>query len=347
MIYKAIYRINKECRLNPFKSTLLDLFLASESNMKWVSQSRITLEVGVARACLPEDCMRMDALAARIELLEKKIEDGIVTTSQRPAVEELAERMDALSAWIEARMTGVPFMQDVDPLAAAAEAEKCIIQAEARIDQSETPGDTQIVHTAPTGQSTGQADVQKELSTAPPDVQTGKSALQVNMPIKRNKRSTEAQIRQITVQADVQSEQSIMPTGMPTKQITQMAKAEVPTEPSPEESKALWEKALKLVRKEAPGIYSQLLQGRFEGIQGDAAHMVFPKEGEIYLNTLKLPVRLSQLEELLSEAAGKPMKCRLELERKTPAPKRTQEDTLQKVFDVFGRENVQVVDEPL
>ena len=160
-------------------------------------------------------------------------------------------------------------------------------------------------------------------NTIPADISKVQNITQTNTSIAQNSSSTTA---------PAQSEHAL--------------KEETQTEVTPADSQALWEKALKLFRKEAPGVYSQLLQGRFEGIKGNAAHITFPKEGEINLNMLKLPARLSQMEEIISVAAGRPMKFILELERKTPAPQRKQEDALQKVFDVFGRENVQVVDDP-
>jgi len=51
---------------------VLDLFLAAEHDMKWSSQPRTALEVAAARACLPEESVQLDTLAARLDLLERR-----------------------------------------------------------------------------------------------------------------------------------------------------------------------------------------------------------------------------------------------------------------------------------
>lgn len=55
---------------------MLDLFLASETDMKWSSQPRIALEVAVVRACMTDEEMNLEALMARVETLEKRLEQG-------------------------------------------------------------------------------------------------------------------------------------------------------------------------------------------------------------------------------------------------------------------------------
>lgn len=216
---------------------LLDLFISTETDMKWASQPRIALEVNAARACLPDDALRLDTLLARVELLEKKLASGIMAAP--PA------------------------------------------------KQAQSGNDPQALPTAPQG----------KLKAAAPSAN---------------------------------------------------APAAFPAPATPPEADAatgpqIWDRAIKLLRKE-PSIYSQMMQGRFTGITGDTATMVFQKGGEIFLNTLRQPARLSRIEALLSEAAGKPMRLQLDMEASPAAPVAAK-NTIQRVFDAFGRENVQVVDE--
>lgn len=216
---------------------LLDLFISTETDMKWASQPRIALEVNAARACLPDDALRLDTLLARVELLEKKLASGIMAAP--PA------------------------------------------------KQAQSGNDPQTLPTAPQG----------KLKAAAPSAN---------------------------------------------------APAAFPAPATPPEADAatgpqIWDRAIKLLRKE-PSIYSQMMQGRFTGITGDTATMVFQKGGEIFLNTLRQPARLSRIEALLSEAAGKPMRLQLDMEASPAAPVAAK-NTIQRVFDAFGRENVQVVDE--
>ena len=299
--------------------SLLDLFLASESNMKWASQPRIALEAGVARACLPEDSLRLDALATRLELVEKKIENGTISTPSKPAeIEILAERINALSALIHAKVSDAASKQNNMLSDEAAESARTTMSDNGQMTQSAMSAN---------------ADLRQ--GTTPADA-----------PTTQNTDPIETSTTQKTILTDIPAAQNMAPANAPTTQNEPTAKAELLAEITPAESQALWEKALKLFRKEAPGIYSQLLLGRFEGFEGNVAYMTFQKEKEINLNMLKLPLRLSQMEEIMSEAAGKPMKFRLELENKQPAAQPQQDGMLRKVFDVFGRENVQVVDDP-
>jgi DNA polymerase-3 subunit gamma/tau len=64
---------------------MLDLFLASETDMKWSSQPRIALEVTVVRACMPEEARSVEALLERIETLERRLEQGDFAASARAA----------------------------------------------------------------------------------------------------------------------------------------------------------------------------------------------------------------------------------------------------------------------
>ena len=64
---------------------MLDLFLASETDMKWVSQPRFALEVAVIRACEPEESVQLEALIARVDELERKLREGVVVAQRAAA----------------------------------------------------------------------------------------------------------------------------------------------------------------------------------------------------------------------------------------------------------------------
>ncbi|MBR5559830.1 MAG: DNA polymerase III subunit gamma/tau [Clostridia bacterium] len=57
---------------------MLDLFLASETDMKWAAQPRFALETAALRACAPEESMQLEALIARVDELERKLREGVV-----------------------------------------------------------------------------------------------------------------------------------------------------------------------------------------------------------------------------------------------------------------------------
>lgn len=200
----------------------LDLFLGAETDMKWSSQPRVALELAAVRACLPGEALRLESLASRVDLLEKKIDAGA--------------------------------------LPASAESPKSV-----------------------------------SLAAAP---------------------------------------QKPAPKTEPVK----------PAAPA-KDDKEIWEKAMRLIRKE-PYLYAPMMQGRFLGIEQDAVRIVFPKGGEIFLNMFKQGDRQEKVEAMLTEAAGRPLTVRLEMEAEQKGNPAKQKSVLQSVFDAFGRENVEVVDDP-
>ena len=79
---------------------MLDLFLESETDMKWAAQPRFALEAAALRACEPEESLQLEALIARVDELERKIREGVVaaapakkpgTPKAAPAQEEAPE----------------------------------------------------------------------------------------------------------------------------------------------------------------------------------------------------------------------------------------------------------------
>ena len=64
---------------------MLDLFLASETDMKWAAQPRFALETAAIRACEPEESLQLEALVARVDELERKLREGVVVAQQAAA----------------------------------------------------------------------------------------------------------------------------------------------------------------------------------------------------------------------------------------------------------------------
>ncbi len=63
---------------------MLDLFLASETDMKWAAQPRFALETAALRACEPEETLELEALVARVGELERKLREGVVVQAAAP-----------------------------------------------------------------------------------------------------------------------------------------------------------------------------------------------------------------------------------------------------------------------
>ncbi|MBQ2990244.1 MAG: DNA polymerase III subunit gamma/tau [Clostridia bacterium] len=73
---------------------MLDLFLASETDMKWAAQPRFALEAATLRACAPEESIQMEALISRVSELERRLREGVVAAApvaQAPAGEQRAQ----------------------------------------------------------------------------------------------------------------------------------------------------------------------------------------------------------------------------------------------------------------
>ncbi|MBQ7887714.1 MAG: DNA polymerase III subunit gamma/tau [Clostridia bacterium] len=77
---------------------MLDLFLQSETDMKWAAQPRFALEAAALRACEPEESLQLEALIARVDELERKIREGAITVAPRKTSRESAPEAKAVSA---------------------------------------------------------------------------------------------------------------------------------------------------------------------------------------------------------------------------------------------------------
>ena len=97
---------------------MLDLFLASETDMKWAAQPRFALETAALRACAPEESLQVEALVARVDELERKLREGVVAAA--PAKKSAkAAPIDAPAAQTEA-----PEIAKEAPQGPAADAER-------------------------------------------------------------------------------------------------------------------------------------------------------------------------------------------------------------------------------
>lgn len=97
---------------------MLDLFLASETDMKWAAQPRFALETAALRACAPEESLQVEALVARVDELERKLREGMVTAVPTPKSAKAAP-IDAPAAQTEA-----PEIAKEAPQGPAADAER-------------------------------------------------------------------------------------------------------------------------------------------------------------------------------------------------------------------------------
>lgn len=97
---------------------MLDLFLASETDMKWAAQPRFALETAALRACAPEESLQVEALVARVDELERKLREGVVTAVPTP------KSAKAAPIYAPAAQTEAPEIAKEAPQGPAADAER-------------------------------------------------------------------------------------------------------------------------------------------------------------------------------------------------------------------------------
>ena len=113
---------------------------------------------------------------------------------------------------------------------------------------------------------------------------------------------------------------------------------------------AVWKAALLALRKN-PMIYGLAMNGRFHSVQDGLYTVAFEKgTGAIHVNMLNDEARSAEIAAALTEAAGSPCRFRAVTADAVPDPsaeeaaKKKAQENLNRVFEMFGRENVRVVD---
>ena len=115
-------------------------------------------------------------------------------------------------------------------------------------------------------------------------------------------------------------------------------------------AEAIWRTALAALRRD-PMLYGLAMNGKLASVSDGLYTVAFPQaSGAIHVNMLSDPERQQKIEAALSEAAGAPCRFCAALEGDTvsqaqrAAEKKKAQEGLDKVFDVFGRENVRVIE---
>ncbi len=112
----------------------------------------------------------------------------------------------------------------------------------------------------------------------------------------------------------------------------------------------VWEAMTLDVKRNSPMIFGSLIMGRYAGYKDGAYVLSFPKNPAvaIYMNLLARDEKRAVIEQALQKAGGVPARLKI-VQEGDPAATHDEKADAQKrlnhVFDVFGRENVQVTDE--
>ena len=112
---------------------MLDLFLASETDMKWAAQPRFALEAATLRACEPEESLQLEALVARVDELERKLREGAIVAAPKKQTRTAAAPADEAAAAQAAPETPKPAEAPKGP---APDAERIWQEAVRRLKQN-------------------------------------------------------------------------------------------------------------------------------------------------------------------------------------------------------------------
>ncbi len=125
------------------------------------------------------------------------------------------------------------------------------------------------------------------------------------------------------------------------------AEAPVPETPVPAGSKPpkdVWNDALKYLKKNEPGIFGPLSQGKYGGFQEGVYRALFGPEADIFVGMLSNPERRSKVEAALNACGAAGARFEPLGQQPAPAPEKAEqsEKNLNGLIDMFGRDKVQI-----
>ena len=108
--------------------------------------------------------------------------------------------------------------------------------------------------------------------------------------------------------------------------------------------KDVWNDALKYLKKAEPAIYGPLSRAKYGGYQNDVYKALFAPGEEIFMTLLTAPERKSKIENALNQAGGQNAKFDAvsQMMPADPDAGKRQEQSLNSLIDMFGRDKVQV-----
>ncbi|MCL2544475.1 MAG: DNA polymerase III subunit gamma/tau [Clostridia bacterium] len=122
-----------------------------------------------------------------------------------------------------------------------------------------------------------------------------------------------------------------------------VVQAPPPSAPAPD----VWAKAMEALKRDRPDLFAQLRNGRYAGCDGHAYRVTFPAEAKVYLQVLGMDACRGPVEQALRGAGDAEATLVLEEESAAPTKRETAAADQMKaqIFDLFGRENVEILDE--
>ncbi len=117
--------------------------------------------------------------------------------------------------------------------------------------------------------------------------------------------------------------------------------------PGDDDVQRIWNQAMDLLKRQQPAAFAQLRNTRFIGRDGHTYQVQFAPTLEVMMKTLDQPFWRQPIEQALRDAGDPQATLLLMLESTAPSRQQAQQSQQrqEQVFDLFGREFVEVVDE--
>ena len=98
-----------------------------------------------------------------------------------------------------------------------------------------------------------------------------------------------------------------------------------------------------MVKKEAIDIFAIARKGEFAAVRENDVVVEFPPAAESFVRIMENPQNADRMSSILSQCFGREVHYKPTLQ--PVEQRRTQAGDLSPIYDAFGRENVQVIDE--
>ncbi len=137
------------------------------------------------------------------------------------------------------------------------------------------------------------------------------------------------------------------PTSVGPKEPAPKAAASAELPPASASASDVWQQAMTTLKRTRPDVYAQLGEGRYTGCEGHLYRVSFPPAAKVYLQVLSMDFCRKHIEQALHDAGDAQAELKLEEESAAPTKQAVvAADRVQaQLFDLFGRQNVEILDE--
>ena len=293
-----------------------------ETEMRYSSQSRIILELAAVKLCRPEQEKSLEALQDRIEILEKQLKNGVVSSNKSPATTEQNEA----SYSTDMSQSYSPSSPVMDPLYDSAN-DPSMPPVPPEMEDSYYPDEYQ------TPSPSKKAPISKK-----------NSAQQTSKAIPQRKEQQESNSGMIEVERRPRASKSIERESHNTAKDASVTSVAGIIDKDPI---AAWPSILDIIKRERPSIHVTLADAKPSMDSKGVLTLMFPPALGFHAALIEQENNRKALEELVKKTTGQQVriKCMLEDEMDELAASMDGNYAVNKAIEVFGKDRVEIVDE--